>query len=415
MASLTGHPSEQTDIRLCPGCELPVDIVPVKQGSSAYCPRCGTRLYRGGTPSLSGNFALAVTCLLLFIPSHFFDYISIRLVGVMIPATLPSGIFLLFDEGFPLLGLLIFFCSSLAPLAVCLSVVMAHAATAFRMFGLLKFSLSVIQGLKHWVMIDVFLFSVAVSCFKLQDYSDIHVGPGLFALILLQLFTVLLLSRVSVRRYWEIWKQEKTYDFAEKTMHCHHCHLSQDESEQCIRCHKPIYHRKPKSIQKTWAYLIAATIALFPANLVPISIVITNGLLQEDTIMSGVISLVESDMWGIAAIIFIASIVVPIAKIFGIAYLLLAIHFKRRIFHRQRMMIYFAVKWIGKWSVLDLFVISIMLTLVDRGQILNFTPGFGAVAFGLVVVMTMLAAESLDPRLIWDNFPESKRKESNNE
>ncbi|MCV6019888.1 paraquat-inducible protein A [Escherichia coli] len=79
------------------------------------------------------------------------------------------------------------------------------------------------------------------------------------------------------------------------------------------------------------------------------------------------------------------------------------------------MMVYFAEKWVGKWSVMDLFVISIMMTLVDRGQILDFTPGYGAVAFGLVVVLTMLAAESIDPRLIWDEAPKQSEKESINE
>ncbi|MEZ9233406.1 PqiA/YebS family transporter subunit [Vibrio amylolyticus] len=415
MGSLTEHSSKPVNVRLCHGCELPVDTIAVKQGSSAYCPRCGTQLYRGGTPSLSGNLAIAITCLLLFIPSHFFDFISIRLVGVMIPATLPAGTFLLIDEGYIALGLLILFCSSLAPLTVCLSVVAAHIAMKVHSFTTLRFALTIIQGLKHWVMLDVFLVSIAVSCFKLQDYSDIFIGPGLYGLVLLQLFTVLLISRISVRRYWESWSKEADYEFTEKTIHCHNCHLSQPEGETCVRCHQPIHHRTPRSLQKTWAYLIAASVAVLPANLVPISILITNGQRQEDTIMSGVLSLVESDMYGIAAVLFIASIIVPIAKILGLTYLLLAIQLKRHMNNRQRMTVYFVVKWVGKWSVLDLFVISIMLTLVDRGQILNFTPGFGAVAFGLVVVMTMLAAESLDPRLLWDNHPKSENKESNNE
>ncbi|OIQ26379.1 MAG: paraquat-inducible membrane protein A [Vibrio sp. MedPE-SWchi] len=333
----------------------------------------------------------------------------------MIPATLPAGTMILIDEGYIALGLLILFCSSLAPLTVCLSVVAAHIAMKVHSFTVLRYSLTIIQGLKHWVMLDVFLVSIAVSCFKLQDYSDIFIGPGLYGLVLLQLFTVLLISRISVRRYWESWSKEADYGFVEKTIHCHNCHLSQPEGEVCVRCHQPIHHRTPRSLQKTWAYLIAASVAVLPANLVPISILITNGQRQEDTIMSGVLSLIESDMHGIAAILFIASIIVPIAKILGLTYLLLAIHLKRHVFNRQRMTVYFLVKWVGKWSVLDLFVISIMLTLVDRGQILNFTPGFGAVAFGLVVVMTMLAAESLDPRLLWDNHPKSENKESDNE
>jgi paraquat-inducible protein A len=361
---------------------------------------------------LSGNLAIAITCLLLFIPSHFFDFISIRLFGVMIPATLPSGVFTLFEEGFVFLSLLIIFCSSIAPLLVSGSVLAAHAALNQRNFPLLKYSLYTIQHLKNWVMIDVFLVSVAISCFKLQDYSDIYVGVGLYGLVLLQIATVMLVTRVSVRRYWEAYESERSYHFKEKQLHCHHCHLSQPEGTECVRCHKPIYHRKPRSVQVTWAYLVAATIAIFPANLIPISILITNGQRLEDTIFSGVASLVKNGMPGIAVIIFVASIVVPVAKIIGLAYLLLAIQFKRKVFHRQRMIIYFVIKWIGRWSMMDLFVISIMMTLVDRGQILDFTPGYGAVAFGIVVVLTMLAAESIDPRLLWDNYPDASKSKS---
>ena len=103
-------------------------------------------------------------------------------------------------------------------------------------------------------------------------------------------------------------------------------------------------------------------------------------------------------------IVFVASIVVPVAKILGLAFLLLTIQFKRKINHLQRMRIYRVIQWIGKWSMMDLFVISLMVSLIDRDQLLDFTPGPGAIAFGVVVVLTMLAAESLDSRLIWDNY-----------
>ncbi|WP_394244394.1 PqiA/YebS family transporter subunit [Vibrio astriarenae] len=393
--------------RLCQGCDLPVEVRAIEDGTSAYCPRCNTQLYRGGSPSLNGNLAIAVTCLLLFVPSHFFDFLSIRLFGVMIPATLPAGVFSLYQDGFVLLSILVFFCSSIAPFLVCSSVIIAHLGLHFRAYRALRYALTTMHYLKHWVMIDVFLVSVAISCFKLQDYSDIYVKPGLFGLVALQIFTVLLLSRMSVRRYWEAWKAESTYKFKQLELHCHNCHLSQPHNHQqhCVRCQAVIHSRMPNSIQKTWAYLIAATVAIFPANLIPISILVTNGQRLEDTIFSGVASLVNNDMPLIALIIFVASIVVPAAKILGLGYLLLAIQFQRAVYHRHRMKIYFFVKWIGKWSMMDLFVISIMMTLIDRGQILDFTPGYGAVAFGVVVVLTMLAADSLDPRLIWENYP----------
>ena len=400
--AITHTKQSSEHIRLCQGCELPVAVQHVPSGKSAHCPRCNTKLYSGGTHPLKGNLALAITCLLLFIPSHFFPFISIRLFGVMIPATLPSGTFTLMQEGFVSLGVLILFCSSIAPLIVCGAVLMVHHALQQRWLTAFRTSLYLIKALKQWMMLDVFLVSLAISCFKLQDYSDIYLGPGLIGIVLLQLFSIMLIARINIRRYWESWHAEDLYQFSEREEQCSHCHLSQPISDECQRCHSQLHRRKPRAIQKTWALLIAASAFVIPANIIPISILFTNGKRIEDTIFSGVATLITRDMHGIALIIFIASIIVPAAKIVGMGYILLSIHFGQKRFKKQRMVIYFVVKWIGKWSVMDLFVISIMMTLVDRGQILNFSPGFGAVAFGVVVVLTMLATESFDPRLIWD-------------
>lgn len=395
--------------RLCPGCDLPLTSVAAKRGYSAYCPRCNSQLYRGGSSRFSGELAIAIACLLLFIPSHFFPLITIKLFGVMIPATLPSGTITLMKEGFPFLGLLILFCSSIAPLLLCGSVVTAQWSLTKKKFRPFKYSLWVLQHFKAWVMLDVFLVSFGIACFKVQDHADIFVGSGLLGLVLLQLMTSLLLTRVSVRRYWEAWQTQTPHACTDESIHCKHCHMSQPPSEQCVRCDSHLHKRSPRSLQKTWAYLIAAAVFVLPANLYPISILLTNGKRLEDTILSGVAGLVRNDMTGIAIIIFVASIIVPVAKILGLSYILMCIRIKRRLYHRQRMIIYFSVKWIGKWSVMDLFVVSIMMTLIDRGQILDFTPGPGAIAFGLVVLLTMLAAESLDSRLIWDNYEQPKR------
>ena len=392
-----------TTARLCPGCDLPLLPQVAEQGQSAYCPRCNTRLYRGGHFRFSSELAIALACLILFIPAHFFPLITIRLFGVMIPATLTSGTFSL-APNFPAVALLILFCSSIAPLLVCGSVLGAQLGLRFRRIKLFRRSLWIIEHLKHWAMFDVFLVSLGISCFKVQDYADIFVGPGLYSLVLLQLLTALLLTRISINRYWEAWQPETEHQKYSHARHCHHCHMTQDEHDNCVRCDFPLHKRMPQSIQKTWAYLIAATVFIFPANLYPISIFLNNGKRVEDTIFSGVASLVNSDMLGIAIIIFIASIVVPVAKILGLAFILLTIQFKRSVNHLQRMKLYRFIQWIGKWSMMDLFVISIMVTLIDRDQLLDFTPGPGAIAFGVVVVLTMLAAESLDSRLIWDNY-----------
>jgi paraquat-inducible protein A len=378
-------------------------VTPIEKGHRAYCPRCNTQLYRGGSASLSGNLALTITCLLLFIPCFGYSYIHITLFGMDIQASFPRSIQTLIDENYLPVAILVLFCGVLAPLIACFSLITAHFALSRRHFTLLNRSLNVVYALKHWVMIDVFLVSIAISCFKLRDNAEIFVSPPLYGLLLLQILSVTLVSRFSVHRYWESWKAETSYQFETKDIHCAHCHLSQPAGTNCVRCHHPLNNDSKMCVQKTWAYLLVAAICLVPANWFPISILITNGQRLEDTIFSGVISLMNSGMTGIAVIIFVASILVPVIKIIGLTYLLLAVQFDVRRFRRQRMVIYFILKWIGKWSMIDLFVISIMLTLVDRDQVLDFTPGHGAVAFGFVVVFTMLATDSFDPKIIWEN------------
>lgn len=404
--NLTSPDHHNLEHYLCPNCELPIAELPLEKGKKALCPRCRTHLYRGGKFDAADNLALAIASLLFFIPSHFFPFISIRLLGVNIHATLPSGVLSLIDEGFLPLALLIFFCSSIAPFLLFSAVILNYCALKKRWFKMFKLSMSLIHHLRSWMMLDVFIVSIAISVFKLQDYATITMGIGLIGLIFLLFSAVLLIHRINIKSYWELWEKEASFAFAKKEMICLHCHLSQPESHQCARCKSPLHKRKPYSLQKTWAYLFTAIIAIFPANFLSISILLSNGQRFQDTIMSGVIALIHAHTYGIAAIIFIASIVVPIAKIVGLAYIAMCIQFKRTKLHQQRMIAYFIIHYVGKWSVMDLFVITIMMTLLDRGQLLAFTPGYGAVAFGIVVLFTMLAVESLDLRLIWDNYDE---------
>lgn len=193
---------------------------------------------------------------------------------------------------------------------------------------------------------------------------------------------------------------------------CHCCHLlcQQTETESgqacCPRCHTPLHPRIPMSIQRTAACLIAAIILLVPANIYPISYFTTNGQTQADTIFSGVMSLSKAGMTPIAIIVFTASVVIPVAKIFGIGLITLSLKFRILRDKRSRLVMYRSIEWIGKWSMLDLFVISLMAALVNVGQLLDLSCGPAATPFALVILLTVLATESFDTRLIWDDVIE---------
>ena len=189
---------------------------------------------------------------------------------------------------------------------------------------------------------------------------------------------------------------------------CHECHqLNRHQPDLqrqfCTRCGGRIHERQPNSLARTWALLITAAILYIPANVLPIMTVNSFGKGQPDTIMSGVITLVENGMAPIAIVVFVASILVPTFKLVGIALLLYSVQRHQPMSARQRILMYRFIEWIGRWSMLDIFVIAILVAVVRFGSLASVEPGVGAVAFASVVILTMLAALTFDPRLIWDN------------
>lgn len=170
----------------------------------------------------------------------------------------------------------------------------------------------------------------------------------------------------------------------------------------CPRCDSRLHFRYPNSVSRTWALIVTAWIFLVPANLYPIMTVINFGEGEPDTIISGVISLAQSGMLPIALVVFVASVVVPILKLLGLMLLLLTVQRGWQLNKRQCTLLYRVIDVIGAWSMLDLFMISILVSLVDLGAVASVSAGPGATAFATVVVLTMLAAMSFDPRLIWD-------------
>jgi paraquat-inducible protein A len=186
---------------------------------------------------------------------------------------------------------------------------------------------------------------------------------------------------------------------------CHHCGTVWQEvreHEHCQRCGTALHQRKPDSIKRSWAFLIAACIMYIPANLMPVMITKTLLGVQEDTIMSGVIYFWVSGAWELAAIIFIASFLVPLFKLASLILLTWTAQKRSRWRRLQRAKLYRLVEIIGRWSMLDVFVVSLLAGLVQIEGFARITAGFGVLAFASVVVLTMLAALSFDPRLSWD-------------
>lgn len=184
---------------------------------------------------------------------------------------------------------------------------------------------------------------------------------------------------------------------------CHTCgQVCQQFEHYCPRCDSVVHARKTNSLSRTWALLLASLIFYIPANLLPVMHTNIFGNASENTIMSGVVEFWKAGSWDIALLIFIASVVVPGIKFFVLGILLVTCQRRSRWAQRERARLYRFVEVIGYWSMLDVLVVALVAALVQFRALSSIDPRMGILFFGLVVVLTMFAAMSFDPRLIWD-------------
>ena len=175
-----------------------------------------------------------------------------------------------------------------------------------------------------------------------------------------------------------------------------------EEDGRCPRCGAHLEYRKADSIQRTWAFLIAAAICYVPANLLPVLTTTTARGTESDTILQGVVLLWSPTGWPLSLIVLFASVMIPSAKILTLAYLLVSVQRRSIANGEQRVRLYRTVELVGRWSMVDVFVDAFTAALVQLQPLMSVQPGPGLFFFAAVVVLTMMAVESFDPRLIWD-------------
>jgi paraquat-inducible protein A len=306
--------------------------------------------------------------------------------------------------------------------------------------------LRVVQLVRPWGMVEVFMLGVLVTIVKMLSMADIIPGPGLFALAAL---TVMLgvVALFDPSGLWTIRGQIRSSRKAgvrwfmarprpgrsprpvrtctpaassaitaqrAGLVSCHACGLVQTRMalqahQRCARCQHTLHERRPESLTRTVSLLLAAALAYLPANLLPIMHASTLGRPEDDTILGGVAYLWTSGDWPLAVVVFVASVLVPMLKL--VALTMLAVTARRRSIWRvrERAGLHRVIERVGRWSMLDVFVVALTVTLVHFGSFAVITAGPAALAFAAVVVLTMLASHQFDPRLIWDNVDDEQR------
>ncbi|MDN2673827.1 paraquat-inducible protein A [Janthinobacterium sp. SUN026] len=410
------------DLISCHDCGVLYRKRPLRPREKARCIRCRSVLYRGAhargpSAELTKVVALTLGAAFVFLIAQFFPIVELDVNGLTSSATLLGSIRVLWSEQMHIVATMVFLFTILFP-AIELGFLL-YVALGLR--GGVKVPgfnrvLRAVQTAREWGMTEVLMIGILITVVKMTSLATVLPQPGLFAFGALTLMLAIVVS-FDPKALWNLGDdltrqalpgiRYKAFAPGEKVLPCHACGLvapplGKGRHLACARCGTALHVRKPDSINRTWALLIAAMILYIPANLLPVMVTQSLFGAQDDTIMSGVVLFWTSGSKGLAIIIFIASVVVPMLKLGVLALLAFTAQRRSRWRPRQRTILYRMVEFIGRWSMLDIFVVTLTVALVRFKSLAVITAGPGALAFGAVVVLTMLAAMQFDPRLIWD-------------
>lgn len=403
-------------LRACPDCDWVVALPPLHAGERADCPRCSHTLSKRHARPAQRSMALACSALIALALAVSLPFLSFQAGGI-------GNRIELTETASTMLG----FHQPLVAIAVALTIIVLPAVylcgTIWLQWGLLNrqplpLSRGIARSLSHlhpWMMADVFIIGALVSLIKVAGMAQIGFGAAFWAFCA---FAILLLyTTQSVDSDW-LWFSLAGEPLAPRGVRtgmtaapqqltgCPSCglinRLTASGHGQCRRCNERLHKRLPQSLQRTWALLIASVVMYIPANVYPIMTTTSLGQSTPSTIIGGVIELWQMGDWPVATVIFVASVIVPVGKILALAWLCLMINRRDELSSTARTQLYRITEFIGRWSMIDVFVVAMLVALIRAGALMSITPGPAALAFGCVVVLTMLAAMTFDPRLIWD-------------
>lgn len=397
---------------------------PLVAPARARCKRCRAILYSGtiaerGRSGLNQMAAITLATLLTFCIAQGFPIVELELSGLRTSATLLGAIRILWSEQMQPVAGVVFIFTVLYPLME-LSALLLVTGGLYRGRRVPGFHwlLRVVRSVRQWAMTEVLMIGILITIVKMTSVAHVRVQPGLFGFAALT-FLLAIVVRYEPRTLWNLGDQVAPLppplpaDQTPGTSHvaplvCQICTLVDQSAvagrrrPRCQRCGSTLHRRRPDSINRTWALLVTAAILYIPANLLPV--LYSRSLLgmQGDTILSGIALFWNSGSRALAIIIFIASIVVPLAKLGALTVLAATAQRHSRWRPQQRTVLYRMVEFVGRWSMLDIFVVTLTVALVRFRSLAEITAGPGALAFAAVVVLTMLASMQFDARLIWD-------------
>lgn len=391
----------------CPHCDtLHVRLDPGVRGRAA-CRCCGTELYRRGWLSLAQWVALGWTCLVVFAIAQWFPIVRLSIQGLDLSLTYWQALRLCWDRGYYGVSLMTGLAGFWFPLLqIALTLWVMQAIAARRPPPDLGRVLRLLGRLAPWSMATVLILAILVSVVKVASLARLQVEPGMLGFLAL----CFLLTGLGRWDAHALWRQAEDAGLVPvsgaqgRGRVCDACGCVQPHpaSGHCLRCGADMGHARHGSVAQVWALVLAAAIFYIPANALPIMEVRTALGRSDHTILGGVIELWRYGSWDLAVIVFVASVLVPVTKLFALAFLLLRDRPMGARVQRQRTRLYEVVEFIGQWSMLDVFVVVLMAGMANFPGLSQISAGPAALNFGAVVVLTMVAAMRYDPRRGWD-------------
>jgi len=406
---------------LCPQCDLMTRLPPLNTGQKASCPRCHTTLTANWSEPRRRPSGYALAALFMLLLANLFPFVNMHVSGLSSEITLMEIPQVMVSEDYASLATLFLLFVQAVP-AFCMVAILLLVNPLPLPQPLRVLMARILFQLKSWGMAEIFLAGVLVSFVKLMAYGDIGIGSSflpwcLFCLLQLRAFQC-------VDRRW-LWRQiapEPMFSSAPRAgisglrqglRSCPCCTaVLQVDRYRCTRCGTAAYARRRHSLQWTMALLLTSFLIYIPANIMPIMVTEALGDKMSSNIMAGVILLWSDGSYPVALVIFIASIMVPSLKMLAIGWLCWDARGHGSRDSEKMHLVYEVVEFVGRWSMIDVFVIAVLSALVRIGQLMNIYPAVGALLFAAVVILTMFAAMTFDPRLTWDREPENNLKES---
>jgi paraquat-inducible protein A len=363
-------------LRDCPTCGLVQSVGPLAEGARAHCARCDGLIARHGADGGTERaLCYTLTALLLFLPAYAYPILEVTTFGYTRSYTVLSGARALWQSAMWPLAVPVALASVVLPLCLILTLLALVSAGALGTPEAVVRLRRVGAFLATWSIVDVYLLAIFVTVVKLAQMTD--AAPAVGALFFLGLVVALALALRSL-------------------------HLDRPQpgaADAGAGDGRAARLPDPESPNRTLALTLAALILFVPANVFPTLTVSLMGSTQTDTVFDGVVALWRSGMWPLALIVMCASLVIPLVKIVALLFLVLSIGMPTR--RRERMRLYRLIEGIGRWSMLDVYVISLIVAVINLGALSGARAEIGALAFAAVVIVTIAATRQFDPRLIW--------------